>query len=53
MQSTPGDKKHEPSKLNYYTFGDELTALGITSVSFPSKWMLSSKIDNSKLKTLN
>ncbi len=32
---TPGDKKHEPSKLNYYTFGAELRPLGINSLSFP------------------
>jgi hypothetical protein len=31
----PGDKKHEPSKLNYYTFGDELTSLGVNSLSSP------------------
>jgi hypothetical protein len=29
----PGDKKHEPSKWNYYTFGGELTPLGINSLS--------------------
>jgi hypothetical protein len=35
MFDTSGDKKHEPSELNYYTFGDELTHLGINSLSFP------------------
>jgi hypothetical protein len=29
---TPGDKK--PSKLNYYTFGDELTRLGVKLSEF-------------------
>jgi hypothetical protein len=29
---TPGDIKHEPSKMNYYTFGDELTPLGVNSL---------------------
>jgi hypothetical protein len=31
---TPGDKNHEPSKLNYYTFGAELMPLGVNSLSF-------------------
>ncbi len=30
---TTGDKKHDPSKLNYYTFGDELTPLDVNSLS--------------------
>jgi hypothetical protein len=30
--NTPGDKKHEPSKMNYYLFHDELTPLGINSL---------------------
>ncbi len=30
-----GDKKHEPSKLNYYSFSDELTPLGMHSLEFP------------------
>ncbi len=34
-KNIPGDKKHEPSEVNYYTFGDELTPLGINSLSFP------------------
>ncbi len=32
---TPGDKKHEPSELNNYTFGDELTPLGTNSLNLP------------------
>jgi hypothetical protein len=32
---TPDDKKHEPLKLNYYTFGNELMPLGVNSLSFP------------------
>jgi hypothetical protein len=34
---TPGDKKHKPSKLNYYTFDDELTPLGVNSLSSPQQ----------------
>jgi hypothetical protein len=33
--TTPGDKKHEPCKLNYYTFDDELTPLDVNSLEFP------------------
>jgi hypothetical protein len=33
--STPYDKKHEPSKLNCKTFSDELTPLGMNSLSYP------------------
>jgi hypothetical protein len=47
--TTPSYKKHEPSKLNYYTFGDELTILGINSLSPPSKWMLYTKNYHSTL----
>jgi hypothetical protein len=32
---TPDDKKHDPSKLIYYTFGNELIPLGVNSLSFP------------------
>jgi hypothetical protein len=46
-------KQHEASKLNYYTFSDELIPLGINSLSSPSKWMLGTKIDHSRWKTLN
>jgi hypothetical protein len=28
-------KKHEPSKLNYCTFSNELTSLGMNSLSSP------------------
>jgi hypothetical protein len=30
----PATKKHEHSKMNYYTFGAELTPLGVNSLSF-------------------
>ncbi len=32
---TPRHKKHEPSKLNCYTFSDELTPLDMKSLSSP------------------
>jgi hypothetical protein len=51
-QCTPGDKKHESSELNYYTFGDDLKHLGINSLSFPI-WMLCTKNDHTRQKTLN
>ncbi len=31
-------KKHEPSKLNYYIFSDELTPMGKNSLRSPSKY---------------
>jgi hypothetical protein len=31
----PATKKHEPSELNNYTFGDELTPLGTNSLNLP------------------
>ncbi len=39
--------------MNYYTFLDELTPQGVNSLLPPSKWMLCTKIDRSRQRTLN
>jgi hypothetical protein len=52
MLTLASPQKHEPSKMSYYTFGDELTPLSINSLYFPKQMNVVYKKLTVQYKTL-